>query len=220
MYTVKPIIILMGPPGSGKGTQAKHLAAMYKWKHLSTGDLLRALLQSQNADPEELKEARTSTTEGRLSADWLIFRLAFRAIKEALETHGGVVLDGAIRNASQAAEFEKFFRTENLWEQVRALYFEVNEEELIRRISSRRVCELCAAIYPERVNGDVCMMCGGKLIQRADDSPDIIRARFKTQGRSAQQPVIDFFAQKNILRLIEADAAEDVAFRRIQEALE
>lgn len=220
MYTTKPITILMGPPGSGKGTQAKRLAAMYRWKHLSTGDLLRALLQNQNADPEELKEARTSTMEGRLSADWLIFRLTFRAIKESLETHEGVVLDGAVRNVLQAAEFEKFFRAENLWEQVRAIYLEVNEEELIRRISSRRVCETCAAIYPERVNGDVCMACGGRLVQRTDDSQDIVRARFKTQGKSAQQPVIDFFEAKNNLRLVDADAAEDVVFRRIQEALE
>lgn len=210
----------MGPPGSGKGTQAKHLAALYKWKHLSTGDLLRALLQAKNPDLEEFKEAQNSTAEGRLSADWLIFRLAFRAIKKALETHGGVVLDGAIRNVSQAAEFEKFFREEQLWEQVRALYLDVNEEELIRRISSRRVCESCAAIYPERVNSDICPACGGKLIQRVDDSPEVVRARFITQGISAQQPVIDFFTQKNILRIIEADALEDVVFRRIQEALE
>lgn len=220
MYTAKPIIILMGPPGSGKGTQAKRLAAMYKWKHLSTGDLLRVLLQDQNADQDELKEARTSTTEGRLSADWLIFRLVFRAIKESLAIYGGVVLDGAIRNVSQAAEFEKFFRTEKLWEHVRALYLDVNEEELKRRISSRRVCALCAAIYPERVNDNVCMACGGKLIQRADDSPEILRARFQIQGKSAQRPVIDFFTNKNILRLIEADVAEEVVFRRIQESLE
>ena len=109
---------------------------------------------------------------------------------------------------------------EHLWEQVRALYLEVNEEELIRRISSRRVCESCAAIYPERVNSDICLVCGGKIVQRADDAPEVVRARFKTQGRSVQQPIIDFFAEKNILRIIEADALEDVVFRRIQEALE
>lgn len=210
----------MGPPGSGKGTQAKQLAATHGWKHLSTGDLLRALLLAENSDPEELREARTSTSEGRLSADWLIFRLAFRAIKESLETHGGVVLDGAIRNTSQAMEFEKFFRAENLWKNVRVLYLDVNEEELIRRLSNRRICALCAAIYPEKMNGDKCTVCGGKLIQRADDTADIVRERFITQGKSAQQPVIDYFAQKNKLRLIEADASQKVVFRKIQDALE
>src|SRR3989338_7093175 len=139
MFSEYPIVILIGPPGSGKGTQAKKLAVNYGWKHLSTGDLLRTLLQDKNANPEEQAEAKASTLEGRLTADWLIFRLTFRAIKEAFKTHAGIVLDGAIRNVKQAEEYEIFFKTEKLWDKVRALYLEVNEEELIRRLSSRRV---------------------------------------------------------------------------------
>lgn len=220
MYHTKPIIILMGPPGSGKGTQAKQLSSTYHWKHLSTGDLLRALLKAENADPEELQEARSSTTAGRLAGDWLIFRLAFRAIKEALDAHGGVVLDGAIRNAPQAAEYEKFFRVENLWEQVRALYLDVDEAVLIQRLSARRVCSACGKIYAGDYTGASCSVCEGSLIQRADDAPEIIKARFASQGKSAQQPVIDFFQQKNKLKLVDANASADTVFKKIQAALE
>ncbi len=219
MYTTKPIIILMGPPGSGKGTQAKQLALKYRFKHLSTGDLLRALMHEEKPNKEELEEARESTAKGRLVADWLIFRLAFRAITLELTAHNGIVLDGAIRNVSQAEKFEKFFVAEKLWDQVRVFYLEVNEEELVRRLALRRVCEKCGAIYQKSATGDVCVACKGKLMQRADDSPEVMRARLTMQGKLSQQPVIDFFTQKNKLMLVWADAPADDVFKRIEAAL-
>src|SRR4051812_19361761 len=97
---MKKIIIFIGPPGSGKGTQAKKIAEKYGYGHISTGDLLRSLAQSPSVEPDEAK-AMEAMKKGALVPDWLIYRLAFKAAENYLHASQGVVLDGAIRTVPQ-----------------------------------------------------------------------------------------------------------------------
>ena len=124
----------MGPPGSGKGTQAKKIATRYGYTHISTGDLLRTLQKSQMIVPDE-QQALEEMKAGRLVPDWLIYRLAFRAIETSLAGGKGVVLDGAIRNVPQAEAYDRFFVEKHLADEVFVL--EIDRETLERRLAAR-----------------------------------------------------------------------------------
>ena len=105
---IKKIIILLGIPGSGKGTQAMRLVERYGYTHISTGDLLRGL-QGKNDLDDELQEAVHTMLEGKLVKDDVVYRLGFDAIRNALDAGNGVVLDGVVRNRAQAERYQKFF---------------------------------------------------------------------------------------------------------------
>lgn len=185
----------MGPPGSGKGTQAKMLAEKFGYQHLSTGDLIRAILADPAADPEEKKEAEKSRV-GQLAADWLIYRLTFREIEKNLSKGRGVILDGAIRNLAQAKEFGRFFEEKGLWDKVRVVWVALSDEEAWERLTKRRVCASCGEIIPylpAAKDLKVCPKCGGKLAARSDDNPEALKKRFVEQGNVAQKPILDFF---------------------------
>lgn len=192
------ILILLGPPGSGKGTQAKKLAAFLNYYHLSTGDLVRAILVDPTADPEEKKETAKSR-QGVLVGDWLIYRLTFREIEKNLEQGRGVILDGAIRNLTQAQEFAKFFTEKNFWPEVKVIWIALSDAEAWERLTKRRVCLSCQEIIPylpETRDLKNCPKCKGELAIRPDDNPEALKKRFAEQGNAAQKPIIDFFRVK------------------------
>ena len=139
---MKKIIILLGGPGSGKGTQAKKIAAKYNYTHISTGDLLRALASKQDIDPDEAK-ALAGMKSGKLVPDWLIYRLAFAAAEEPLNQGRGIVLDGAISNLDQAQMYQEYFVGKNLNAEVVVIEIAISDEESYLRLSSRRVCSRC-----------------------------------------------------------------------------
>src|SRR3989338_1147823 len=124
---MKKIIILMGVPGSGKGTQAKKIAKKYNYGHISTGDLLRALDNNQSADPEDKKKL-AEMKAGRLVADDLIYKLAFREMDGYLDAGRGVVLDGAIRNVEQAKKYQEYFVGKKLKDEVLAIEVALSDE--------------------------------------------------------------------------------------------
>lgn len=194
------ILILMGPPGSGKGTQAKKLAAFLNYQHLSSGDLIRALLSDPAAEPLEKAEAEKSR-QGVLAGDWLIYRLVFREIEKFLAAGQGVILDGAIRNLTQAQEFVKFFTEKNLLPAVQVVWVALSDDEAWERLTKRRVCGACGEIIPYSLETKVlaaCPKCGGQLVIRPDDTPEVLRERFVAQGNAAQKPILDFFRQPTV----------------------
>ncbi|MFH0857157.1 MAG: nucleoside monophosphate kinase, partial [Candidatus Magasanikbacteria bacterium] len=132
------VIILMGIPGSGKGTQAKLLAKEYGFVHISTGDLLRNLDADQNASIEE-KKLLKNMKEGQLVADDLVYKLAFRAIKENIESGKVVILDGAIRSIGQAEEYQRFFLNENLADKIVVVDMKLSDETSYKRLTKRKV---------------------------------------------------------------------------------
>ncbi len=202
---MKKIVILMGPPGSGKGTQAKKIAEKYNYRHISTGDLLRALDADKNAPAEE-RTAMEQMKQGILVPDWLIYRLAFRAIDSARAAGRGVVLDGAIRNIPQAEEYQKYFKEHDLENEVIAIEVALSDKESFDRLGRRRVCCECGEIVrltSEDSDPAACPKCGGALVTRADDAEDVVKKRILQQGNKALKPIIAFYKALEVYETVD-----------------
>lgn len=210
---MKKIIIMIGPPGSGKGTQAKKIAAKYNYHHLSTGDLLRSLAQKPVLNSLE-KEAVEQMKLGKLVSDNLIYQLVFGEIEKDIAAGKGVVLDGAIRNLEQATGFQNFFKEKNLAAEVLALEITLSDKDSLDRLTKRRVCTACGEIIPwldSTKKLKVCSKCGGKLETRQDDDLKIIKERIKKQGNKVLIPIINFYKDLGVLVKVEGDQdIEDV----------
>lgn len=202
---MKKVIIFIGPPGSGKGTQSKLIAAKFGYGHISTGDLLRQLQREPTLADDE-SEALENMKKGQLVPDWLIYRLAFRASEDYLKKGPGVVFDGAIRNVAQAEKYQEFFNEQSLLDQVVVLEVALPDEVSFKRLAWRRICKQCGAIIPLYVDGaeqKVCPTCGGEMMIRHDDQEEIVHKRIKEQGNAAIKPVREFYAQLHLLRTID-----------------
>lgn len=210
---MKKIIIMMGPPGSGKGTQAKKIAAKYGYSHISTGDLLRSLATQPELNTSE-KEAVEQMKAGNLVSDKLIYRLVFDRIEKEISAGRGVVLDGAIRNLEQAQGFQDFFEEKSYAKEVLVLQIALSDEEAFNRLTKRRVCMECGEIIPWLASTKdlkSCPKCGGQLQIRQDDDPKIIEERIKKQGNAALDPIINFYKDLGVLVEVDGNQAiEDV----------
>ncbi len=222
---------MIGPPGSGKGTQAKKIAAKYNYSHISTGDLLRALAGKSQLDPVE-KEAVEQMKSGQLVSDKLIYQLVFGEIEKdiaaglpgvALAKSGrGVVLDGAIRNLEQAQGFQNFFKEKNLVAEVLALEIALSDKDSLGRLTKRRVCTACGEIIPwlsSTKKLKICPKCGGKLETRQDDDPKIIKERIVKQGNKALSPIINFYKDLGVLVKIDGNQAIEAVENDISNVL-
>lgn len=207
------IIIMIGPPGSGKGTQAKKIAAKYDFSHISTGDLLRSLAQTSELNSLE-KEAVQQMKSGELVSDNLIYQLVFSEIEKNINAGRGVVLDGAIRNLEQAKGFQDFFKEKNLTTEVLVLEVALSDKDSLERLTKRRVCTACGEIIPwlsSTKKLKVCPKCGGKLQTRQDDDPKIIKERIIKQGNTALGPIINFYKDLGVLVKVDGNQSiEDV----------
>lgn len=191
----------MGPPGSGKGTQAKKIAHNYEYVHISTGDMLRALAtQPQLSVPEQ--EAVAQIKQGQLVSDELIYHLVFDKIEKEMAAGRGVVLDGVPRTLDQAKRIQKFFEEKNLVSEVFVLEISLSDEEALQRLSARRVCGSCGEIFPASVAISSCSKCGGVLTTRADDAEEVVKQRIAKQGNVALAPIIDFYKKLNVLSAV------------------
>ncbi len=201
---------MIGPPGSGKGTQAKKIAAKHNYHHLSTGDILRALAGKSQLDAAE-KEAVEQMKSGKLVSDELIYKLVFGEIQKNIASGRGVVLDGAIRNLEQAQSFQNFFKEQNLVTEVLALEITLNDKDAFDRLTKRRICVACGEIVPwlsSTKKLKACPKCGGKLQTRQDDDPKIIKERIKKQGNAVLAPIINFY--KDLGALVKIDGDQDI----------
>lgn len=198
---MKKIIILFGPPGSGKGTQAKLLAAKTGYAHISTGDLLRDLKTKSNLSSDE-SEAMKIMQIGDLVPSELIYRLAFSAISESLKNTPGVILDGAVRSVEQAEMYQDFFVKNNWQNEVEAVSIELSDEDALARLSKRVVCSKCGEIF---INTGItkCVKCGGEVVARADDDPEAVRTRLKLQGNTVLAPILEFYKKLNVLKTVD-----------------
>lgn len=199
-------IILLGPPGAGKGTQAKKISENHSLPHISTGDILRENISNNTALGIK---AKSYMARGELVPDELLITI----IKERLSRSdclGGFLLDGYPRTIPQADALQMIL-TESGRKLDVVLDIDVEEEELIKRLSGRRMCA-CGASYhvdfnPSRKEG-ICDVCKGKLYQREDDKADAIRNRLVVYKKQTQ-PLIDYYAGKGILRII--DGSKDIS---------
>jgi adenylate kinase len=201
-------LILMGPPGAGKGTQAARVAAERGLAHIATGDMLRAAVR--DGTPLGL-EAKAVMARGDLVSDDLIIAM-FRERLAGADTAAGVLLDGFPRTTAQAEALDGML--EGLERRIAGvIVFEVDLESLVLRLSGRRVCRASDHVYhvefnPPKVEG-VCDIDGSELYQRDDDRPDVIRARFQKQWVEAATPVIGYYTARGLVSTIDAGAPRE-----------
>jgi adenylate kinase len=180
-------IVLLGPPGAGKGTQGERIAKQLGIPKLATGDVLRAAVAQ--GTPLGLT-AKAAMERGDLVPDSVILGIMKEALAESSAAKG-VVLDGVVRTVPQAEGLARALG--ELGRQVDAvLLFEVGDDELVRRLSARTTCEGCQTPYTGREPGSACEKCGGKLVRRKDDEPEAIRARMRAYEQQTK-PVIDWY---------------------------
>jgi adenylate kinase len=189
-------LILLGAPGAGKGTQAERLCRELNIPTISTGNILRAAIK--NGTPTGLK-AKSYMDAGKLVPDEVIIGIITERLSED-DCKNGYILDGVPRTTAQAEALEKAGITFDA-----AVSIEVPEEEIMRRMSGRRVCESCGASYhivtlPPKIAG-VCDHCGGKLVQRKDDAPETVQQRLEVYHKETE-PVKDFYEKRGILKSV------------------
>lgn len=205
------IIVFLGPPGAGKGTQCKILADRYTLRHLSSGDILRRERQEKT---ELGQKAQHYMDSGQLVPDDLIVAMMSKEITGGSDPDSaGVILDGFPRTIRQAEELDKALASAG--RQVDAvLNLEVDDEKLETRITGRRSCSVCGTAYHITFNPpqqqDVCDKDGAKLVQRSDDTTEVVRSRIQTY-HDQTAPLVSYYQDKNNIHSIDGNGAiEDV----------
>ena len=180
-------LVLIGPPGSGKGTQAVRLAQHYRVPHISTGDILRAAVKAGTPLGKQVADTLAS---GGLVGDDLMSELVRGRLTEP-DTRGGFILDGFPRTVTQAAVLDEIVGPRLI-----VVLIEAADEEIVRRLGKRRICGSCgitqSVLHDVDEQIDPCPYCGGTLVRRQDDDPATVRHRLKTYAQFAA-PVVGFY---------------------------
>ena len=206
-------LILLGAPGAGKGTQAEILCKKLGIPSISTGNILRAAIK--DGTPTGVK-AKSYIDAGQLVPDEVIIGIIDERLSQD-DCRDGYILDGVPRTIAQAEALEKAgVRFDAV------ISIEISEDEILRRMSGRRVCEACGSSYnveavPPRVEG-ICDNCGGKLIQRKDDTPETIRERLKVY-HTETEPLVDFYADRGLLKKVAVTDTKEATSRKILSVL-
>jgi adenylate kinase len=194
-------LIFLGPPGSGKGTQASRLSERFGIPQISTGDILREAVTNKT---ELGIKAKEFMDKGELVSDEVIIGIIGDRIIQT-DCENGFILDGFPRTIVQAESFDKMIGDKNISLDV-VLSLDVSEEMVVRRLCGRMVCPDCSVNYhlefnPPKKKG-VCSKCGGKLYHRPDDEEDVVRRRLKIY-KETTEPLIGYYQQKGLLRVID-----------------
>ncbi|MGM0617803.1 MAG: adenylate kinase [Actinomycetota bacterium] len=211
-------IILLGPPGAGKGTQASRIAEAYAIPHISTGDILRANVRE--ATPLGA-EAKTYMEAGELVPDQVVMRMVGDRLREPDAAHG-FLFDGFPRTVPQAEALEHLLM-EHETPLDAVLRLAVPDQDVIARLTGRRTCAQCGRIYhvefdPPQQEGR-CDECGGELRQREDDTEEVVRNRLEVY-RAQTEPLEHFYWQRGLLRDVEATGTPDEVFASANSILE
>lgn len=206
-------MVLLGPPGAGKGTLAKDIAAVFGIPHISTGEMLRAAVKKSGSAADQADRLMRA---GRLLPDALILSIVKDRLSQP-DCGAGYILDGVPRTEAQAAGLEAVGATVE-----KAVLLRVTDDIVIGRMAARRVCARCGAGYnldsmPPKKAG-ICDACGGPVIARADDSPQTIADRLKVYHRETE-PVAEFYKTRGVLLPIVADSTPQKTLEALLAAL-
>ena len=206
-------IVLLGPPGAGKGTQAKSISKKYEIPHISTGDIFRKNISNETALG---KEAKKYIDKGLLVPDEVTIDLIKNRLMED-DCKDGFLLDGFPRTKKQAEAFDKLLEETND-ELNFVLLIDVLEDDILERMTGRRVCSNCGASYHIKFNPpkieEKCDLCNGDLIQRKDDTKDTVLDRIKVYNEQTQ-PLIKYYKDKNLLFSVDGALDINEVFNRI-----
>ncbi|CAM2907998.1 MULTISPECIES: adenylate kinase [Salinicoccus] len=199
-------IILMGLPGAGKGTQASKIIKKYPIPHISTGDMFRLAIKNGT---ELGKEAKSYMDKGELVPDEVTIGIVKERLSQS-DAKDGFLLDGFPRTVEQAEALNGIMK--ELGTKIdKTIYVEVTEEELMNRLTGRRICEVCGTTYhlvfnPPKQEG-VCDLDGGKLYQREDDNPETVANRLEVNIQQTT-PMLDFYEDQGVL--VKVDGSQDI----------
>lgn len=209
--------VLLGPPGAGKGTQAVKIVEKYNIPHISTGDIFRENIKNGT---ELGKKAQEYMNKGELVPDDLVIDLATSRLLED-DCKNGFLLDGFPRTVYQAEKLDAFLEDHGLKLDT-VIDIEVEKEELITRLTGRRVCKACGASFhvvniPPKTEG-ICDICGGELFQRADDTVETVENRIEVYNQQTM-PLVDYYRAAGNIATVDGAMELDAVFAEIVNAL-
>lgn len=211
------VIILLGPPGSGKGTQAEKITSTLRIPHISTGDLFRENLKQ--ATPLGLK-AKEFIDKGKLVPDELVLDMLFDRINQP-DVSSGFLLDGFPRTIAQAEAFEKKLGGGSAHALI-VINLQVSDSLILERMTGRLTCGSCGKVYHRSAappkQADICDRCSGKLQQRSDDSEEIVLKRLKVYHEQTK-PLIEYYEKKGVLSNINGEQEPQIIFNQIMQSL-
>lgn len=210
-------ILIVGPPASGKGTQAEKLIEKFNLTHVEMGGLLRSISKEETPLGQKVKEY---LEEGKLVTDDIVVEVVNNYL-QSIGRLDGILFDGFPRIVSQAEYFEKFMQEKGIKLEA-VVYLTLPPEEILKRLSSRRTCEKCGKVFnlvtkPPKTEG-TCDFCSGKLIARSDETPEKSKVRIEWFEKEVL-PMIEFYKQKGIVEEIDGDRPIEVIFADIVERL-
>ena len=209
-------IVLLGPPGAGKGTQAQRIAAATRLLHISTGDMFRENVKNET---ELGKLANQYMSKGELVPDEVTIKMLLERISRA-DAKAGAMFDGFPRNVVQAEALDAALAGQGAKVDV-SLLISVRDEELISRLGGRWICRNCGRLYHERNDppktAGVCDACGGELYQRDDDKPEVVGARLEKQKPPAA--LIEHYRKAGVLKEIDGEQPLDTVTALLLEAI-
>jgi adenylate kinase len=204
-------IVLLGAPGSGKGTQADMIAEKYTIPHISTGDLFREMAKKKSKLAVKIKAIMNS---GALVPDEIVIEVLKNRIKKS-DCKKGLVLDGFPRNMNQAKLLSNITKINHV------VYLDVPSKEIIKRLSSRRQCKKCGFIYGLEVRSkhlDKCDKCGGEVYQRDDDKAATVKKRLSVYAKETK-PIVNYYKKSKLLRKIDGSKSIEHISGQIRQIL-